>query len=78
MRWLFEVVQDGMVVASGAAPDHASAIAEASHYCRMYGQDGPCKAVVRKLGEPKGKARLRKLLAESEKMPTPWQSLNRE
>lgn len=65
MRWLFEVVQEGIVVASGESCEKAAAIAEAAHYCRMYRQDGPCTAIVRQLGEPKGKAQLRKLLAES-------------
>lgn len=36
----FEVTQDGMTVARGVGP-HDSAVAEATHYALMYGQDGP-------------------------------------
>ncbi len=37
----FEVVQDGMVVASAWGRDKARVLAEASHYAAMYAQDGP-------------------------------------
>jgi len=46
-RWIFEVIQGGMVVAEGDCSDRDTAIREASHYCAQYGQDGPCKAIVR-------------------------------
>lgn len=37
----FEVVQDGVVVASGCASTWAEAEREAMHYAMMYAQDGP-------------------------------------
>ena len=46
-RWIFEVMQNGEVVADGDAPDRETALREAAHYCMMYGQDGPVKAIVR-------------------------------
>ncbi len=39
-RWKFEVVENGKWVAGGECSDQDRAIAEASHYARMYGQDG--------------------------------------
>ena len=47
-RWLFEVKQDGMIVASGEAPSEQIAQREAMHYSMMYGQDGPVMIKVRK------------------------------
>lgn len=47
MDWVFEVVQDGQVVAEGSGPDKDRVLAEAAHYVRMYGQDGECRAYVR-------------------------------
>ena len=52
-RWLFEVIQDGMIVAGGETLDQDSAIREAGHYVMMYGQDGECTAIVRKPGDKK-------------------------
>jgi len=40
-RWLWRVKQDGMVVASGDAPDRRAADRELAHYAMVYGQDGP-------------------------------------
>lgn len=47
-RWIFEVIQDGMVVAEGDCSDCETAVREAAHYCSQYGQDGPVKALVRR------------------------------
>lgn len=52
MGWVFEVEQDGKVVASGSAPDRDTALREAGHYVMMYGQDGDCQAIVREEEEP--------------------------
>lgn len=37
----YEVVQDGIVVASAWSRDRERALAEASHYAAVYAQDGP-------------------------------------
>jgi hypothetical protein len=37
----FQVVQDGIVVASAWSRDRERALAEAAHYAAMYAQDGP-------------------------------------
>lgn len=37
----YEVVQDGIVVASAWGRDRARVLAEASHYAAVYAQDGP-------------------------------------
>ncbi len=37
----FEVVQDGIVVASAWGRDRDRTLAEAAHYAAMYAQDGP-------------------------------------
>lgn len=47
-RWIFEVIQDGMVVAEGDCSDRDTALREAGHYVMMYGQDGEVKAIVRR------------------------------
>lgn len=62
-RWLFEVVQDGTVVASGDCSDRDTAIREAGHYVMMYGQDGDCQAIVRRPGDKKALVAKRRLLA---------------
>lgn len=50
-RWIFEVLENGYSVAGGETPDRESAIREAAHYVRMYGQDGgDMKAIVREAG----------------------------
>jgi hypothetical protein len=47
-RWVFAVAESGQIVASGDAPDRETALREAAHYVRMYGQDGgDVKATVR-------------------------------
>ena len=47
-RWIFEVTENGQVVAEGDAPDRETALSEAAHYVMMYGQDGgEVKATVR-------------------------------
>jgi len=51
-RWIFEVEQAGQIVAEGSAPDKDGALREAGHYVMVYGQDGPCKAIVRQDDEP--------------------------
>jgi hypothetical protein len=62
-RWMFEVIQDGLVVAEGSGPDRQRVTSEANHYVMMYSQDGPVNAVVRKPGEKQGLAEKRRLLA---------------
>lgn len=47
-RWIFEVIQDDMIVAEGECSDRDTALSEAAHYTMMYGQDGPVKAIVRR------------------------------
>lgn len=39
-RWKFEVTENGEWVAGGDCPTEESAIGEASHYAKMYAQDG--------------------------------------
>jgi hypothetical protein len=39
-QWVFEVFENGSVVAEGSAPDQESAVREAAHYVLIYGQDG--------------------------------------
>lgn len=63
-RWLFEVIQDGMVVAEGSCTDRETAVHEAGHYVMMYGQDGECKAIVRRPGERRALVAKRRMLAE--------------
>ncbi len=46
-RWIFEVEQNGMIVAEGDAPDRDAALREAAHYVAIYSQDGPATAMVR-------------------------------
>lgn len=65
MRWLFEVIQDGMVVASGDCTDRDTALREAGHYVMIYGQDGECKAIVRKPGDRKALVAKRRLIGEN-------------
>lgn len=50
-RWEFQVMQGGIVVAEGDAPDRDSALREAGHYVMMYGQDGACSAIVKPVME---------------------------
>lgn len=38
--WKFEVTENGHWVAGGECSDRARALSEASHYTRVYGQDG--------------------------------------
>lgn len=46
-RWKFEVTENGQWVAGGDCTSQETAMAEAAHYVRMYGQDGgDVKAVV--------------------------------
>lgn len=40
-EYKFEVVQDGIVVASAWSHDRGSALGEAWHYAMVYAQDGP-------------------------------------
>lgn len=61
-RWLFEVIQGGMVVAEGSCPDQHTAMQEAAHYVMMYGQDGDVQAIVRKPGEKRALRHKRRLL----------------
>lgn len=51
-RWLFELEQDGRVVASGEGP-REDMLREAMHYATIYGQDGPVQAVVWRHGDEK-------------------------
>ena len=44
-RWYFRIWQDGMVVASGDAPDRRSMEREMNHYAFIYSQDGPLQKV---------------------------------
>lgn len=44
----FKIVQGGQQIASGSAPDLATAQREAGHYWLMYRQDGPCEAFIRR------------------------------
>ncbi len=37
----YQVIQDGMVVASAWGRDHDRVLAEAAHYAAVYAQDGP-------------------------------------
>jgi hypothetical protein len=47
-RWVFEVMENGQVVAEGETGDRDTALREAGHYVMMYGQDGgDVKAIVR-------------------------------
>lgn len=39
----FEIEQNGVIVASGDAPDAATAEREGFHYAVMFAQDGPVK-----------------------------------
>lgn len=64
-RWIFEVIQFGMVMAEGSCPDKDTAIREAGHYTMMYGQDGECKAIVRRPGDKSGLAAKRRAITES-------------
>lgn len=61
-RWLFELIQDGMIVASGDCSSQKVALREAGHYCQVYRQDGECTAIVRKHGDKAGLAARRRLL----------------
>lgn len=52
MDWVFDVLENGAWVAGGSCPDRDDALREASHYARMYGQDGgDVKAFVYREGE---------------------------
>ena len=61
-RWIFEVVQGGMVVASGEATDRDTALHDAGHYVMMYGQDGEAKAIVRRPGDKRALVAKRRLI----------------
>lgn len=52
MEYEFEILQDGMVVASGSCANRDRAIAEAHHYAMMYGQDGPVEVIFKTLNHP--------------------------
>lgn len=61
----FEVTQGGMTVARGSGP-HDSAVAEATHYALMYGQDGPVDwKVYRITRSATGRKRRARILAGS-------------
>ena len=42
---VFEIVQDGMVVAKAISPKRTIAYREAMHYAMVYRQDGPVKLI---------------------------------
>ena len=46
----FKVLQDGVEVAGGMGP-YADCEREAAHYSLIYGQDGPVKVRLRRLGK---------------------------
>jgi len=50
-RWGFRVLQGGVTVAEGDGPMD-DIIREAHHYTFVYGQDGPCHAIVGPLPLP--------------------------
>lgn len=61
----FEVKQDGATVARGTGP-HDAAVAEATHYAMMYGQDGPVSWTVHAVSRDwAGKRRRRQVLKGS-------------
>jgi len=41
MKYKYDLIQDGIVVASVIAPTRKEAEKEIKHYIFMYGQDGP-------------------------------------
>lgn len=48
MRYRYDLIQEGMVVASVEASTDKQAKQEINHYAMMYGQDGPTKIIKRK------------------------------
>lgn len=59
MRWKFEVTENGQWVAGGDCTDRDAALSEATHYVRMYGQDGgDVKAIVWTGRKPRGRLTL--------------------
>lgn len=51
-RGTFSIYQDGQMVAGGSGLYEAIK-REAAHYAAMYGQDGPVKVVIRRIGKRK-------------------------
>lgn len=45
-QWHFEIMQGGIVVASGSGPTERSIMTETAHYAMIYGQDGPVDVMV--------------------------------
>ncbi len=53
MKYQYDLIQNGMVVASVIAPTRKAALKDISHYALIYGQDGPVEIKEKK--EARGK-----------------------